>query len=323
MNVIQRPGAVELAADMPDYIIDTDSTITFSVQFNGQTILSEEYVPDAAYQVRVRKLGRFCAKALWGLWPTGRTLFQQKLSGTFSFLINGVKDADSYVLFSRFASKKTADSPGVLSTIQDKISRPGSYEYVSFFLSSGQKIDVTISDVNGEVSSGTLYTHAGERGICTLDASYSRIQELFPGKEFYSYSVGNMTFHVDRTSYTEKFVFRFLNMFDVPETVCAVGSMVLKGSDDSETGYMWGIERKFVVNPSDEYTVNSGAILLQADYKLWHDFVGAQQVQILVDGTWYDIVITANNFERDFRKNVLKTVEFSFRFADPENNRVL
>ena len=53
MNVIQRPGAVELAADMPDYIIDTDSTITFSVQFNGQTILSEECVPDAAYQVCV------------------------------------------------------------------------------------------------------------------------------------------------------------------------------------------------------------------------------------------------------------------------------
>ena len=52
------------------YAIDTDYTITFSVQFNGQTILSEEYVPDAAYQVRVRKLGRFCAKALWGLWPT-------------------------------------------------------------------------------------------------------------------------------------------------------------------------------------------------------------------------------------------------------------
>ena len=33
MNVIQRPGAVCLAADMPDYIIDTDSTITFEVQF--------------------------------------------------------------------------------------------------------------------------------------------------------------------------------------------------------------------------------------------------------------------------------------------------
>lgn len=62
---------------------------------------------------------------------------------------------------------------------------------------------------------------------------------------------------------------------------------------------------------------------LRIIYKLWHDFVGAQQAQILVDGTWYDIVISANNYERDFRKNVLKAVEFSFRFADPDNNRVL
>ena len=151
---------------------------------------------------------------------------------------------------------------------------------------------------------------------------YARLKELFD-KDFNSATVGGLMLHVDRTAYAEKYIFRFLNMFDVPETVCAVGSMVLKGSDDSETGYMWGVERKFVVNPADEYTVNSGAIFLQSDYKLWHDFVGAQQAQILVDGTWYDIVISANNYERDFRKNVLKAVEFSFRFADPDNNRVL
>lgn len=106
MNVMQRPGTVELAADMPEYIIDTDSTISFEVQFSGSKILSEEYVPDAAYQVRIRKLGRFCAKALWGIWPEGNTTYQQHLSGTFSFLINGEKDADTYVLFSRFTTKK-------------------------------------------------------------------------------------------------------------------------------------------------------------------------------------------------------------------------
>ena len=44
MIVLQRPSAVELAAQMTDYIIDTDVTISFSVQFKGQTILSEEYV---------------------------------------------------------------------------------------------------------------------------------------------------------------------------------------------------------------------------------------------------------------------------------------
>lgn len=322
MNVIQRPGAVELAADMPDYIIDTDSTITFAVQFNGQTILSEEYVPDAAYQVRVRKLGRFCAKALWGVWPSGNTTYQQRVSGTFSFLINGEKDTDTYVLFSRFISKKSASAPGVLSPISEKVTRPDVSEYASFCLTSGQNISATITDLSGQVETKTLYTHVGDKSVCTLDVSYARLKELFE-KDFNSATVGGLMLHVDRTAYAEKYIFRFLNMFDVPETVCAVGSMVLKGSDDSETGYMWGVERKFVVNPADEYTVNSGAIFLQSDYKLWHDFVGAQQAQILVDGTWYDIVISANNFERDFRKNVLKTVEFSFRFADPDNNRVL
>ena len=53
MNVIQRPRAEEFCATMQDYIIDTDSTITFSVQYGGKTVLEEEYVPDANYQVRV------------------------------------------------------------------------------------------------------------------------------------------------------------------------------------------------------------------------------------------------------------------------------
>lgn len=322
MNVIQRPGAVELAADMPDYIIDTDSTITFDVQFNGQTILSEEYVPDAAYQVRVRKLGRFCAKALWGVWPNGNTTYQQRLAGTFSFLINGEKDADTFVLFSRFTSKKSASAPGVLSPISEKVTRPDVTEYASFFLSAEQTVEVTITDLSGQVETKTLYQHVGEKSICTLDVSYFRLKELF-SKDFNHCAVGGLSLHVDRTAYAEKFVFRFLNMFDAPETVCAVGSMVMKGSDNSETGFMWGVERKFIINCSDEFTVNSGAVFRQADYKLWRDFLGAQQAQILIEDTWYDIVVTNQNYEREFRRNVLKAVEFSFRFADPDNNRVL
>lgn len=85
---------------------------------------------------------------------------------------------------------------------------------------------------------------------------------------------------------------------------------------------MWGVERKFVVNPSDEFTVNSGVIFRQSDYRLWRDFWCAA-------GTdfnrlpWYDIIITNQSYERDFRKNILKAVEFSFCFADPDNNRIL
>ena len=66
MNVIQRPRTREFCATMQDYIIDTDSTITFSIQYGGKKILDEEYVPDAQNQVHIRRLGKFCGLALWG-----------------------------------------------------------------------------------------------------------------------------------------------------------------------------------------------------------------------------------------------------------------
>ena len=38
MNVIQRPKPREFCATMREYIIDTDSTITFSVRYGGKTV---------------------------------------------------------------------------------------------------------------------------------------------------------------------------------------------------------------------------------------------------------------------------------------------
>ena len=76
MNVLQRPREKEFCATMRDYIIDTDVTITFAVKYGGKTILDEEYVPDANNQVRVRKLGKFCELALWGVWCAGETSWQ-------------------------------------------------------------------------------------------------------------------------------------------------------------------------------------------------------------------------------------------------------
>ena len=52
MNVIQRPKPREFCATMREYIIDTDSTITFSVRYGGKTVLEEEYSPDADFKVR-------------------------------------------------------------------------------------------------------------------------------------------------------------------------------------------------------------------------------------------------------------------------------
>lgn len=323
MIVTQRPGAIEFASNMPDYIIDSDSTISFEVKFNSQTILSEEYSPDVGFKIQIRKLGLFCRKALWGTWPgSGSVSSMSYVAGTFSFYINGAKDTDTYVLFSRVRSKVAVGDQVLLSSFNEKVIRRGVPDYTSFFLKQGQSVTVQVYASDG-VQSKTIYTENTSDGVSTLDTSVDTIQKLFPGVSFNSYSVGSMKFYIDATSYAEKYIFRFKNVFDCTEIVCATGFMQLKGEDKSETAYMYGIERKFVINRNDVYTVNSGVVFLQSDYRLWHDFLNCQEASILVDGTWYDIVITQQNYERDYRKNILKAVEFSFRLADPENSGVI
>lgn len=323
MIVTQRPGAIEFASNMPDYIIDSESTITFEVKLNSRTILSEEYSPDVGFKIRIRRLGQFCRKALYGSWPgNGSATAMSYIAGTFSFYINGTKDTDTFVLFSRCTSKRTIGSRVLLSSINEKVVRRSVPDYTSFFLRQGESVTVQVNAPE-RVQSKTLYTQNGSDMVTTLDTGVDTIQRLFPDVSFSSYSVGGMKFLIDYTSYAEKYVFRFKNMYDCTEIICATGFMNLKGEDKSETAYMYGIERKFVINRNDVYTVNSGVVFLQSDYRLWHDFLNCQEASILVDGTWYDIVITQQNYERDYRKSILKAVEFSFRLADPENSGVI
>ncbi len=327
MTIIQRPGVMAFCATMPDYIIDTDSTITFAVQYKGKKILEEEYVPDGNYQVRIRQLGKFCAKALWGVWCDANTQLQADVAEAFSFLINGVVDTTTFVYFSRMKTRKEAHDAGWLSEIREKVTRVGIQEYASLLMASGEKVVVIARSENNGGSSQTLYTHAGDKSVVTLDVSLDRIAPLFHtgGSEIKSYQVvyGShlLKFLVDHTQYPEIHCYRYKNVYDVPETVTTVGGLLVKGNNESDAAGMFGIERKFDVKVTDEYTGNSGTIFLQSDYKLWHNFLNAQEVEVWQDG-WLPIVITKQTFERELNRTALKEVEFSFRMADPEQNNM-
>ena len=331
MNIIQRPDAQSFCATMKDYIIDTDSTITFAVQYGGKTILEEEYTPDYNFKVEVRKLGNFCAKALWGVWCESSACNQNVAAGLFSFLINGVQDSQSYIMFSRMMTKKAAASPGWLSEVRDKMVRDNGKEYISGLFQNGEKAIITIRTDDGIVMThDALYTHTGDKAIVTLDVSPSVIFSLFPtltASDIVSYEVikGSdlMKCFIDHTEYLETFIFRYKNVYDMPETLTTVGTLSIKGSNESDTAEMYGVERKFSMKVTDEYTASSGVIFLPSDYKLWHNMLNAQEVQILIDGSWYSIIISKHTYERDFRKSVLKAVDFSFKMADPEQNNLI
>lgn len=333
MNVIQRPRAREFCGTMQDYVIDTDVSIMFAVQYGGKAILEEEYVPDANNQVRVRNLGKFCELALWGVWCAGENTTQVDAAGTFSFLINGAQDVQSFVMFSRLQTKKDAAAPGCLSEVSAKVTHSGVMEYVSGYLIQNAEGDgVRITGYWGDDTEETKFRAVANSGGSvqlpfTIDVSPDAIASGFSEPDLMRYKVevagGSMLFYMDRTGYADMWCFRFKNVYDMPETLTATGGLKLTGNNEGDTAAMYGVDRKFGVKVTDEYTVNSGAVMLQSDYKLWHNLLNAQEADILVNGDWLPIVITKQKFEREFRRSVLKAVEFSFRMANPEQNNLI
>ena len=325
MTVTQRPRTREFCATMQDYIIDTDSTITFSIYYGGKKILDEEYVPDAQNQVRIRRLGKFCELALWGEWCEDALYWQTSASGTFSFYINDTKDADSLVIYSCLQTRKSAGSPGALSEVTQKVTRPGVPEYVSGFP------DANSCTVHGILPDGTEKSYSlplpNAQTIVTLKADYEYACSLLGAESLRSYSFslsgGSLEFVVDTTPYAERWVFRFKNVYDMPETLCCTGGLSVAGSSEDDTASMYGVERKFGLKVTDEYTARSGIIHLRSEYKLWHNLLNAREVEIQTSTGWIPIIITKQKLERDFRRSVLTTVEFSFRMADPTQNNLI
>ena len=322
MTILQQPSAHEVAMNMTDFIIDTDSTINFSVKYGSQTILSEDYVPDANWQVRTHKLGKFLAQALWGLWPTSNLFDQTHLKDSFDFYIDDVLQCSSDVLFScRYL--KGVTNPVFLTNGNIKITRSGVTEWLTV---NAAGVNVTVSAVDGSnlsksASLGTV------TDVTTFNVSMDRVTTLlgFTPEGQYVITAGSSTFTyvVDHNHYAEVFQFRYRNVFDAPEVLSCVGDVKLKGAEKASTGYLYGVERKFDVRANDEYTANSGVIFLGSEYKYWHDFLNTREAEIYIDGEWYPIIVSKQNYEREFRKDRLKAVEFSFRFADPDQNGLI
>ncbi|MBQ7349739.1 MAG: hypothetical protein IJW56_02510 [Bacteroides sp.] len=322
MTILQQPATDEVAMNMTDFIIDTDTTINFCVKFGGQTILSEDYVPDANWQVRTHKLGKFLAQALWGLWPSSNVFDQNHLKGSFEFYIDDVLQCSSNVVYScRYL--KGVTNPVFLTNGTTKITRPGVLEWLTV---NAAGVDVSVTAVDGYGSDSTV-PMGTVNDVTTFDASMDRVTALlgFAPVGEYVIKVGTAEFRyvVDHNHYAEVFQFRYRNVYDAPETVSCVGDVKLKGAEKASTGYLYGVERKFDVRANDEYTANSGVIFLGSEYKYWHDFLNTREAEILIDDEWYPIIVSKQNYEREFRKDRLKAVEFSFRFADPDQNGLI
>jgi hypothetical protein len=304
---------------MQDYIIDTDSTITFSVRYKGQLILEEDYVPDARYQVRIRRLGAFCGLALWGEWCTADTTPQPDAAGTFTFLINGVEDASCFVIYSCRKTRTDAAAGGFLSEVTRKVTRPECSEYISVL--TGAAVVVSIGGL--QEGDALLLSTGAATGLTvyTFDVSYRRIAALFPDEEeITSYQVRTMNrvfnFRVSRTPLLQLWQFRYKNAYDMPETVHATGTLTMTAAGESTTGVMYGVERRFNVRPADEYVVKSGSLYYGSDYLLWYGLIHAREAEFLLDGEWVPVIVSKHKMEQTPGAPTLKEIEVTFKLAE-------
>ena len=319
MTISQKPQSLAYAADLNDYIIDSDASITFDVKKGNRFILKETYSPDGHFSIRTHRIGRFLADGLWGRWLEGTSIVQDKVMDDFAFLINGAVDTTSKVIASRCRVNEVPASLQALTLSNYVTVNIAAPFYISAMVDGNSQITAVVTDSNGDTYTVVLYSHVGTSAVVTVDASPSRVASESKVSNIYSYVIAGVKIVVDHTRYLDLHSFRFMNNFECPETVTATGSCITKGSQKSETAFMDGVERKFRISIQDEYTVNSGVIFSQNDYILWHELISARQVQALIDGRWIDIIIKKSKYERSYKKNLLKSVELTYTVADPND----
>ena len=325
MNIEQRPRSTEFCADFRPYIIDSDSTIGFQMKKGGSSgavVLDESYVPDADNKITVRDIGRVGQQALWGVWPSGSITPQTNAFDYFAFYFNEVLDQTSRIIFSRARTRRSADSCGVLSQVTHKVTRLGAQEWVSGFPLSGSTIANVQALVDGEIVGGRII-NSSYTGIVSVEVSPETVATLLgiEADTMDTYTIqmanGTMTFLMDRQPLPQWWMFRCKNVYDMPETLIVRAALTGKGANVSTSAAMFGIERKFAVEAADEYTARSGHLHRQDEYLLWRDLLNAQEVQVWSGSEWLPVIIGSQRFDRDFKRNVVNSVEFSFKLADP------
>lgn len=309
------PCPTKFVGDMVDMIVSTDEeNLDFKLKQGDDVILEENYVP-ADGTIRIGGLGRVIDGILYGqLIQEGA---QDYAKGTFQFII-GETVALTKTLYASH-QRNLDDATGakkVLSHGKNDVCYPD-IEHPITFIGAGT---ARLKAVNG-----TTIASASVGWADIVYTSECQPAQLFPddyqdGARI-EYTVGSDTFtsHIDHTRYPDSWLFRFLNMYDVPETLLAKKAIEVKPNETHETGVINGVQRRFDITADDEYTVESGALPAQWQYDTWRDLLMSRLVEVKRGDVWLPVIITKLNYKRTWRAGDLENVQFSFKMADYSN----
>ena len=310
------PCPTKFVGDMVDMILTTDeASLDFQLKRGNEVVLEENYVQSQG-SVRISGLDKVIGSLLKGELKNDGS--QYGYSDTFTFKIGETTALTKTMCQSHRANvedwngAKHILSPGTMD-----ICYPGKAHPLTFIPQSNKLFTAKLYSASGalletvtEADPGVVYTRN-----CQPDA-------LFPvnyadGVRIV-YTSGSETFQsfIDKRSYPDGLLFRYLNMYDVPESLLAKKAMSVKPNFTDEVALINGQQQRFAVEPDDEYTANSGAIIGQAQYTQWRELITSRQVEVLWGSHWVPVTITRSNFERVYRSSTVDGVTFSFKMAN-------
>lgn len=274
----------KFVADVGILQIASSDTLDASLTVNGTVVLNERYSP-ANGIITVRGLRNVLEAAVYG-----------ELGST--------QDHAAAIV--------------VLTVGELSFTPPGGYLFASRLRNP--------RDPNGQntiMAAGDLVAVSGPNGFITpptytyISGTTVQVQALGSGTDG-QMLVDGLKLWIDHTACPEKAVaVRFLNRYDVPQTMMTTEPLQIKPGFQDQTALMNGHKVRFSVSQNDEYTLRSGVIHSEEEYASWSDLVTSRKAEILMSEQWLPIVITKSNYTMARRSMGRNRVEITFNMADP------
>ena len=274
----------KFVADVGILQMASNDTVNASLTVNGTVVLSEKYSP-ANGQITIRGLRNVLEAAIYGELGSAQNhaaAIVQLTVGSQSFTHPG-----GYLFASRLKNPRDPNGSNSIMAAGDL---------------------VAVSGPNGFITPAT-YTYIS--GTTVL------VQALSSGTDGQTL-VNGLKLWIDHTACPEKAVaVRFLNRYDVPQTMMTVEPLQIKPGFQDKTSMMYGNHVRYSVEQNDEYILKSGQIHSEAEYASWSDLVTSRKAEVLMNGQWLPILITKANYTQIKRSMGMNRVEISFKMADP------
>jgi hypothetical protein len=205
-TVLQIPGALEIAGNIPDIIIDSETPVSFKILLGAETILDETYDPDANDRITIR-LRDILPSQLSVSIPDTHVYEQTGAAKTFTFDID---DTTSNHVVVAGGVNATIDATTFLAgnwltwQLQQKRVKYLDPEYLGYYATEAVTVKLKAYYATGDPETIDLTTLTAGK-FYTLNVNFQYLSGLFATQPVY-FDIWTETAAAVRLSFIQRFV---------------------------------------------------------------------------------------------------------------------